>query len=196
MEEELAHRAERALGPDWLTFGAVVASWMEKNRESLRSGWSYPIDDEELLNHELGVFIHDPGDTRQTEIDYSATPRDSFAFARTGMDGEHYSVLLDDGCVGVIVLTVPMAFDNEHVVVGESFSEALSLVSGGCGLAVPPGIAYGAWDRTLAVIKDSSDNSLWRELRSGMGLMPWPDPASRLAELREEYHPLVHRRRD
>lgn len=194
-DDDEAARIIGALGPTWSTLRAVVDRWFADNREQLASRWSFPIGDQELLNHELGVFLHDPNDDHRVAFDYDATPRDSYAFASTGVDGEHYSVLLDERSKGVVVVTAPMAFERPHVVVGSSLLEVLALVSGGCGLAVPPNLAYRPWDQTVEALDQPTDNALWRHLRLELGLAPWPDPAARLAQLRDEYLGSVRPRR-
>ena len=192
--DDESSRSANALGPVWPTFRSVVQRWMAANRERLLSRWDHPLSDAELLNHQLGVFLHGPGDPA-VEFDYDATPEHSHAFASTGVDGEHYSVLLDEGCAGVVVLTAPMAFEHPHVVVGETLLEVLALVSNGCGLAVPPNLAYRSVELTIPALEQPTDNELWRQLRSDLALAPWPDLAGRLARLQTQYLPLVRPRR-
>lgn len=187
MDAEEAEQVARALGPDWPAFLEVVHAWMDQNRERLEGSWDFPMGDEELLNHELGAFLHDPSDTKPVMFDYDATPAHSYAFASTGVDGEHYSVLLDGPSTGAVVVTAPMAFGSEHVVVGASLREALALVCAGCGLTAPPNLAHGSRDSTLAAIETATDNALWREIRTALGLEPWPNTAERLAQLRDDH---------
>lgn len=196
MDDEGVEQVARALGPDWPAFLGVVHTWMDKNRERLEGRWSFPMSDEELLNHELGAFLHDPADAKPVVFDYDATPADSFAFASTGVDGEHYSVLLDGPSTGAVVVTAPRAFGSEHVVVGASLREALALVCAGCGLTAPPNLAYGNRDAALAAIETSTDNRLWREIRDSLGVAPWPHTQARLDQLRDDHLAHVRRRRD
>jgi hypothetical protein len=172
-----------------------LGEWIDDNRERLLSEWDMPIGDAELLNHELGAFVHDPADPGLFDYDYDATPPDCFTFANTGVDGEHYSVLLGEDTVGVVVLTAPMAFGSEHLVVGESLLEAVAFVSGGCGLAVPPSFTYATWDGALAMVNEPRQSTLWDQLRSSLGLAPWPTPERRLRELQQQWLPHVQWRR-
>lgn len=195
MAEASADRVSNALGPAWPALRGITGRWVAEHGDRLRREWGYPVDDIELLNHELGVFLHDPADERPVVFDYDATPQDSHAFASTGVDGEHYSVLLADDCAGVVVLTAPMAFARPHVVVGASLVEALSLVSGGCGLAVPANLAYRSWDDTAPALVEAKESVLWAELRATLGLEAWPDVSDRLAQLRDDYLAFVQPRR-
>ena len=192
---ENVERVTAALGPAWATFQAAIDRWMAQNGDTLRDRWDGLLDDQELLNHELGAFLHDPA-AGPVDFDYDATPEDSYAFASTGVDGEHYSVLLGEDRNGLIVVTAPMAFDRPNVVVGESLVEALALVSGGCGFSGPPNLAYQSWDEAIATIERPTDNALWQEISRELALVPWSEPAARLARLQDDHLGSVRPRRN
>ena len=61
---------------------------------------------------------------------YESTPLNSLAFAKTGGDGVHFSLLrIGGGTRGPspIVMTVPMNFGNENLVLGSNIREFLCL---------------------------------------------------------------------
>jgi len=61
---------------------------------------------------------------------YTSTPRNSSTFAHTGGDGVHYGLVHLEGKVSSdspVVMTVPMNFDTENMIVGSSLHEFLCL---------------------------------------------------------------------
>jgi hypothetical protein len=64
---------------------------------------------------------------------YDSTPRNSIAFAGTGGDGVHFSFALHDDRAledSPIVMTVPMSFGHENLIVGENLRDFLAVGSG------------------------------------------------------------------
>ena len=61
---------------------------------------------------------------------YYCTPRNVRTFASTGRDGVHYSLLAcQELTYSPVVMTVPMNFDNNNMIVGETLHEFLCLGS-------------------------------------------------------------------
>jgi len=61
---------------------------------------------------------------------YESTPANSLAFATTGGDGVHYSLLHqggESGDLSPVVMTVPMNFGQENMIVGSDMKEFLCL---------------------------------------------------------------------
>ncbi len=61
---------------------------------------------------------------------YQATPDNSLAFATTGGDGVHYSLLDmggEGGDLSPVIMTVPMNFGQENLIVGSDLNEFLCL---------------------------------------------------------------------
>ncbi|MEM6598115.1 MAG: hypothetical protein AAF635_08095 [Cyanobacteria bacterium P01_C01_bin.69] len=61
---------------------------------------------------------------------YYCTPKNVRTFASTGQDGVHYSLLTcSELLYSPVVMTVPMDFDNNNIIVGETLHEFLCLGS-------------------------------------------------------------------
>jgi hypothetical protein len=61
---------------------------------------------------------------------YDATPGNAVTFAHTGGDGVHFSFVLRTGepiASAPVVMTVPMRFDRENLIVGADFRDFLAL---------------------------------------------------------------------
>jgi hypothetical protein len=138
-----------------------------------------------------GLFLDSPYDAGRVS-DYPNAPQNAFAFASTGGDGVHFCALLSpaDAPTTTVVLCVPLADEPNHVV-GTSLPEFLAL---GCltGYHLDD-LAYrgpGAMvDELQAGRPDEEPERLFllKALTEEFGLTPWPDVASRLAELQNQY---------
>jgi hypothetical protein len=128
---------------------------------------------------------------------FQATPTNSVTFASTGASGVHFGFIpMPDAPLdrSPVVITVPLADDPNHIV-GGSLAEFLSL---GCrqGWSFLDQLAYDpAWATNWYSSRNAPMFSVLDTMARLFGLAPWPDVASRLAELREaHYHRLVLRR--
>lgn len=130
---------------------------------------------------------------------YPCTPLNSTTFARTGGDGVHFGLLhLDDRPIdeAPVVLTTPVA-DKPNVVVGETLREFLAL---GCRLgyhalavlAFHDGVEQFLSLRPRDYRVGRRDAQFLRLITQELGLVPWQDVPSRLAELQERYLGEVH----
>lgn len=186
-EADDVRRVENALGQDWVTLRSVVARWIEGHRSELQAQWDFTMTDDDLISFELGAYLYGPTDDRQFDSPYDATPQEAFTFASTGIDGQHYNVLVTPDAMGVVVLTSPMAFDCENLVVGGSLRELLDLACT-CGLGVVPDLAVIDIDRAVDLLTSCEQRSgLLVDLASEMGLALWPDVPRRLGELQREF---------
>lgn len=175
--------ATEVLGEPWQRFRTFCSTWLRSHPSE--EGWEATITSSERLALHAGAFLHAPGGRDLEPWDYDVTPLDSCAFASTGVDGEHFNVLLEPPSRGVIVLTAPMASDQPNVVVGESIDDFLGLAVVG-GLAVIPNLAYrglalGSSD--IAAASTAEPDSIVHALRNELGIDPWPDVEMRLQVL-------------
>jgi hypothetical protein len=63
-------------------------------------------------------------------FEYESTPTNSLTFANTGGDGVHYSLIILKNKISTdspVVMTVPMNYGSENMIVGENLYEFLSL---------------------------------------------------------------------
>jgi hypothetical protein len=139
----------------------------------------------------VGLILRD----EEGPYGYDSTPLNADTFAKTGGDGVHFSFLLRPGQPvesAPVVMTVPMAFDDENHVVGEDLRDFLSL---GChfGYFCLEQLAYDR-EGTVAEIQASKgpprkdpNARLLAAIREHFGLTPWRDVAGRLELLRERY---------
>ncbi|NHI92390.1 MAG: hypothetical protein EAX96_07785 [Candidatus Lokiarchaeota archaeon] len=147
----------------------------------------------------IGLILMHPLKTEE----YESTPRNSSAFARTGGDGVHFSLLHLDGQIiekSPVVMTVPDNYGEENLIVGSSLYEFLCLGSR-TGYFLLEGLTYS--DRrkeTLeylehpeALVKEDSQvlnkenikrsQYLLQLLRDSLSLHPWRNIENRLSEL-------------
>jgi hypothetical protein len=130
---------------------------------------------------------------------YWCTPRNSVAFAWTGGDGVHYSLVnVPDMPIDTapIVMTVPMS-DYPNIIVGANLREFLGL---GCrfGYFALEQLAYD-FDSTVDLLlagdfdpeATAADRSLLMRLSDAFGLKPWDDPGERLETLADQYERLL-----
>ena len=78
----------------------------------------------------LGLILRRPADWENGG--YYCTPVNSLCFGRTGVDGEHFSFLVQDGVINnqsPIIVTAPCAYDSEmpNAVVAETFEDFIGL---------------------------------------------------------------------
>jgi hypothetical protein len=141
----------------------------------------------------IGLLLRDPSSPEWGR--YESTPRNAVTFAGTGGDGVHYSVV--EGVVGArpVVMTVPMNWDNENLVVGEDLVDFLALGSR-CGYFVLEQLTYSL----ETSIRDIESGELGVEpegvelldrLRTHFGVRPWPSIGSRLTDLEARYRHLL-----
>lgn len=140
----------------------------------------------------IGLNLVDPPRTYATE----ATPRNSVAFAETGSEDTHFSLVSMKGRVSdssPVVVTVPRAGATPwevNFLVGESLHEFLSL---GChrGYSDIESLAY-EWDATIADFEqepepgESVDEETLRVYREELGLRPWANVRERLQALERQ----------
>lgn len=175
------------LGEEWTRFLRICDDWLRSHPPS--ENWEEAMSPAERHSIHIGAFLHAPRSRELRPWDYDVTPQQSFAFASTGVDGEHYNVMLDPACRGVIVLTAPMAFDCPNVVVGESIVDFLGLAVVS-GLSTIPGVAYRGFELGSVDIADAAvdqPDSPVRAVREGLSVESWTDIAARLQELADAY---------
>ena len=175
------------LGKTWQRIQQVSNAWLKTHTPT--EGWETHMSPSERCSLHLGAFVHSPDGRELVPWDYDATPVASCAFASTGVDGEHFNVMLDPEVRGVIVLTAPMAFDRPNTVVGESVDDFLGLVVAQ-GMAPIPNVAYrglalGA--QAIAHAPPLPPDTLVAALRRELSIQVWPDIEGRLRELQDRY---------
>lgn len=174
---------EAALGPTWTRLNEEVDVWMAEHGDSLREGWRESLDDATNLSFELGVYLH----TFATqELSYDTTPTPGWVFARTGGDGEHFSVLTGEGASGVIVLTAPMAFDSPNLVAGASLREFLTF-SCTLGPSRLADLCYRGGVADIDELPTGETTALHEHLIDALGLEVIGDPLHRLRDLQRLY---------
>ncbi|MEM7016382.1 MAG: hypothetical protein AAF512_03460 [Pseudomonadota bacterium] len=143
--------------------------------------YSYPHKTQEIglvMNREL-----------VTEI-YNSTPKNCLCFASTGGDGVHFSILKgfepDDSPV---VMTVPMCFDNENMIIAESMKEFLDL---GCryGYFCLEQLCYDFESTVLDIEEHSARDLEYQDLillSEEFDLSPLSGIGERIKHLNEKY---------
>jgi hypothetical protein len=141
---------------------------------------------------------------------YETTPDNSLAFATTGGDGVHYSLMHVEGEAGdlsPVVMTVPMNFEQENLIVGSDMKEFLCL---GCqvGYFFLEQLTYhesetiywltnpGEWFEELNRDSETEDDVnrkkyLLNLLSKELNLKPWEEFEQRLNYLRSQYYSLL-----
>ena len=131
------------------------------------------------------------------------------AFATPGGDGVHFSFVQLNGEVvdqSPIVMTVPMNFGSENLIVGTNFEDFLCL---GCevGFYFLEQLSYSdskadaihwwshpdEWFESQNVFPEDIDNNkrLLRLLRTEFNLQPWDNIVVKLQSLEDEYSSLL-----
>lgn len=141
----------------------------------------------------VGLILYD---TLKPE-GYWCSPRNGRAFARTGGDGDHYSLLIRNGAIdetSPVVLTMPAS--GEQFVVGESLYDSLCFGLHGGFFAVLSGNEEptievdGHWFNSH--VKKFAQDVLFLMMRE-LSLKPWPRETrqERFAELQKRFLPMV-----
>ena len=135
---------------------------------------------------------------------YSCTPTDSLAFARTGMDGEHFSFLVLDNSIHTqspIVLTSPMWSQNTNTVIAKDFRSFLCLLIRYGGFRL--GDFASAPDKALKLYESPSQSEqvedipkretqqLLSSIAAELDLRPYIYAPSEFASLQQRYMPLL-----
>jgi len=149
---------------------------------------------------EIGLFLH-----KSPAPPYDSTPKGSITFASTGGDGVHYGLLRIGTARGEampVVMTVPMNFDNLHLIVGEDLIDFLALGSR-VGYFSLEQLTYD-YQQSIDWLENSSDYNKGlgadeRHLLDGLckefGLHPWLDVDEKLQRLNTKYLQAIHRTR-
>jgi hypothetical protein len=147
--------------------------------------------------------------------EYDSTPVNSIAFASTGGEGVHFSLLQiyeEVSHESPVVMTVPMNYGNENLIVGSSIWDFLCF---GCevGFSFLELLTYGDsksdavyWlthpEEWLASLRNNPETSLRIDdimnllnlLRSEFDLRPWENIEENLQSLGEKYFSLLELR--
>jgi hypothetical protein len=146
----------------------------------------------------IGLFLH-----KSPPHPYDSTPKGSITFASTGGDGVHYGLLRIGDEAMPVVMTVPMNFDNLHMIVGEDIVDFLSL---GCrvGYFSLEQLTYD-YQQSIDWLESHSDygealatdeRRLLHVLCEEFGLLPWKGVDKKLQRLNAKYLQAIHHTRD
>ena len=137
----------------------------------------------------------------QTELKterYECSPKNALTFALTGGDGDHYSLLIQNGVIddkSPVILTHPP--EEMNYVVGESLFDFLSYGIHGGYFALgwtngeePPEDENGLWFYEFV---EEEERKILTRLAKELKLKPWPAQSrgSRYAALQKKYRGLV-----
>jgi hypothetical protein len=141
----------------------------------------------------IGLRLENPAQAHAW--DYPTTPINVAAFASTGGDGVHFSVINTSDARGPapVVMTVPMALDNPNHIVGNDLREFLAL-GRRTGYSCLERLAY-PWGRPEVITQLQSDRLppdieeavLLGHLTDEFDLHPWRNIEQRLEELDAAY---------
>lgn len=130
---------------------------------------------------------------------YLQAPQHSLAFATTGGDGVHYSFLPRDDIAASlwpVVMTVPMNFGDENLVVGADLREFLALGIRQ-GYFELDGLLYNPAETTSWLDREADPTSSAAEklrvldaIRQTFEIRPWGSHGPRIAELQAQF-PIV-----
>lgn len=146
------------------------------------------------LGGDAGLGLIDPPEPYDSEV----TPLNAFAFAGTGGENVHFSLISVKGRVSdasPVVITVPSAGETEwdaNFIVGGSLREFLSLGCQ-CGYDTLEDLAYD-WDATIDELQNGlpseevfeDDQERLQIFRAELGLQPWPNVRERLEALQQQ----------
>lgn len=148
---------------------------------TIESLWSYfdslGESEQQAFNDE-GLLLHRP----LALGGYDSSPLDYLAFASTGGDGVHFSFPAGSNGIGLVVMTVPMAFARPNVVVGENLGEFFSL---GCrfGYFSLEQLAYDFFGTAEKIQHTELQSPALASLSRQFDLNPWRNVHARLLEL-------------
>jgi hypothetical protein len=190
--------------------------------ETLEKLWAL-ADEEGIKAHANPDYIFEPVGLLLVRPlkngEYESSPLNSSAFANTGGDGVHFNLLHLNGKAvdnSPVVMTVPMNFGNENLILGSNLHEFLCL-GAKIGYFVLEQLTYhDQKSQTLAWLNQPEDfveqefrdsvsspylaeqfqrkQYLLRVLRERLGLTPWGNVGQRLNELQQTYMPLLELR--
>jgi hypothetical protein len=155
----------------------------------------------------IGLRLHRP----LNNAGYKSTPINTSTFASTGGDGVHYGLLHLNGNISddsPVVMTVPMNWDNPNLIVGKNLTDFLSL---GCqtGYFALEQLVYDkqetvawlenpekTWEKNnltdaSRIEKYRLKQNLLDFLTRKFGLKSWDNIEQRLAQLQQQYLPLL-----
>ncbi len=179
--------AEQGQGP--CTLLRRLFQWDERLRRAEATGFiGLELIDPPAHYANIGTDLYEP----------TATPTNTVAFAHTGGDDVHFSLVELDGKLGdlsPVVMTVPMAGDDPlslNVVLGASLHEFLCL---GCvhGYALIEELPYDRVDTMARLASpenlecDAEDLALLGSFRQQFELTPWKEIDSRLQALDKQF---------
>ena len=164
--------------------------WAIACREARQAGYSTPHEAFALV----GLRLEPPTQAYQ----YYCTPKNVKTFASTGSDGVHFSFLEPAGCSllnpswAPVIMTVPMNFDNQNIVVGESLYEFLCL---GCqvGYEALELLASSEKDCRILTSVDYANYLSWDQkralhtLRRVFSLEPFQGLDARMRQMQRKY---------
>jgi len=152
---------------------------------------------QKLINFSKSHDIESVGLVMQNEFVtewYDCTPKNSLSFASTGGDGVHFSILTgfeEDN--SPVIITVPMCFGEESLVIAENFKEFLDL---GCRFGYFS-LEQLCYDFESTVQNIAEQNILELEdqnlilLTNEFGLNPLKEVGNRIEQLNEKYAGLL-----
>jgi hypothetical protein len=118
---------------------------------------------------------------------YPDTPVGMETILSTGVDGEHWSAIRADTPSGyLVVMTAPRTSPRPNLVVGESVLEFLCLGCV-CGYWALSALTQDLDVPSEAADEDEEPGAVLARLRIRLGLSPWPDVPTRLAELERRH---------
>ena len=177
--------------------------WQSAENEAQRTGSPFS-----LVFDPIGLILFRP----VKKEGYESTPVNSLAFATTGGDGVHYSLLCLGGEISdlsPVVMTVPMNFGKENLIVGSDIKEFLCL---GCqvGYFFLEGLTYQSeqsetiywlthpdeWFEAISQDTDTQDGVnrqkyLLDLLQKELNLKPWEHFEQRLEYLHRQYFSML-----
>ncbi len=141
---------------------------------------------------DVGLAIHD--ELRRNG--YDCTPSNCLTFASTGGDGVHFSIIETLGARSPVVMTVPMNFGEENLVIADSIYEFLCL---GCkyGYFALEGLVYDVEEtaqeieesnaQTYSDLEDEKEAQLLSSLSDAFNLKPITDVASYVIKVNQKH---------
>lgn len=141
---------------------------------------------------DVGLAIHD--ELRRNG--YDCTPANCLTFASTGGDGVHFSIIETLGTRSPVVMTVPMNFSEENLIIADSIYEFLCL---GCkyGYFALEGLVYDFEETVLEIeecntlaysdLEDEKEAQLLSALSDAFNLRPIANVTSYITEANQKH---------